>query len=170
MPEISKDLIDDILDQLANSELAMRIHAEMAQSRANAPTDTITIKVPFKYAPHVAGAMSVGATTSMMCEESEGACEFQRAASDLLGAAVPDALRVFLHRSDRTKIFDLLAHGADIVFEREHSWRSPEIGFATTGRNGERRVRRFMLSREGEERMKDPEFAKSIHEGIVGLA
>lgn len=165
MPELSNDLVEDLLDHLGGNELAMRIMAELAQARANAPEDTVRIEVPYAYVPHVADAFSVGAAKSMMCRESLGARAFQDTCAKTLREKIPDALQIYLHRSERAKIFELLGDGAEVRFEPGQWGRSAEISYHTPDRKAS-----FTLSRIGDAVMKDEVAAKGAFEEITALA
>lgn len=165
MPELSKGLIDALLDHLGQSELAMRISAELAQARSNAPEDIVRIEVPYAYVPHVADAFAVGAAKSMMCRESLGARAFQAKCAKTLFAQIPDTLQIYLHRSERAEIFGLLRDGAEVRFEPGRWGRSAEISYHTPDRKAS-----FTLSRIGDAAMKDEVAAKSAFEGIAALA
>lgn len=165
MPELSKGLVEDLLDHLGGNELAMRIMAELAQARANAPEDTVRIEVPYRFVPHVASAFSVGSVASMMCDESDGAQHFQNDTAKLLRSRIPEALQIYLHRGDRAKIFDLLRAGAEPRLEREKWGSRSTIDYHLSDR-----VFRFTLSDIGEAILKDEQGARRVFDEISALA
>ena len=132
MPEISRSLIDRLLDRLGDDPLAEELRRAALPSNADAG---VTLKIDMHLVPHVQHALSVGAVTMRMCGAPPEHWNEVRGLARLCGEAVPEAFGIILHRGDVEKMFSIAAlHGAQVLAWREYSWSDPRIVLRAPGR------------------------------------